>query len=45
MQFLFQFKKTTLIYFRNQNNSDFTKYDKIIKEVANKYNERMYFFI
>ena len=45
MQFLFQFKKTTLIYFRNQNNSDFTKYDKIIKEVANKYNEKMYFFI
>jgi hypothetical protein len=44
MQFLFKFKRTTLIYFRSQNNSDLIKYDSIIKKVANDYNEKMYFF-
>ena len=44
MQFLFKFKRTTLIYFRSQNNSDLIKFDSIIKKVANDYNEKMYFF-
>ena len=45
MQFLFKFKRTTLIYFRSQKNNDLIKYDSIIKKIANNYNEKMYFFI